>query len=184
MKMSWLDLIYPFCGVFIVLGATLAYSTLHGILKGRTVSSWPTTNAKVNKVDFNYSADGEGGKSFEVLVNYQYVVDDVIYENTKIHPAYSESSFSGHHGLYERLKIADVVAAHYNPRDPAEAYIVSGSYSAHWSAFFAGFVFLAAGVGFMLGFHFAIRGNSDYGDGLHIIRKAGALQVAVPAEEK
>lgn len=182
MKMILL-IVYPLCSVFIVVGAWLAWTTLDGMVKARSVASWPTAGADIKKIDLR-DEDTDGSESYEVLVDYEYEVDNKQFKGNQIHPAYSESSFEGHLRLYEELKKAAVVKVYINPKDPSEAYLVSGSYSAHWSAFFGGMIFFTMGIFFMLAFHFVIFGNSNYADGLHILRKAGALQVAVPAEEK
>lgn len=168
MKMLWL--IYPFCSIFILIGAGLSYTTLRGILKANAITKWPTVNATICECDLETSSGSEGGESYEVTVRYEYMVHGKKHENDKIHPAYSGSSFSGHQPLFQRLKGSNVVAARYNPVDPAESYLLAGSFSAHLAAFFGGLLFLSCGVFFLLIFHFAIAGNSDYALALEVIK--------------
>ncbi len=168
MKVLWL--IYPFCSIFIVVGLGICYFTLRGISKARAVTKWPTIDADVISCDFDSSTDSEGGTTYEVKVEYKYRVNGKDYVGSKLHPAYSASSFEGHRPLYDRLKKAEVVRASYDPADPSDAYLITGSYSSHWTGFFAGMIFASAGLFFLLTFHFAIAGNSDYAAGLNVVR--------------
>lgn len=67
------------------------------------------------------------------------------------------------------LDKAQVVKAWYNPRNPAESYLLAKSFSAHLASFFGGLIFLSAGLFFLLTFHFAIAGNSDYAAALEVL---------------
>jgi hypothetical protein len=95
-------------------------------------------------------------------------VGGVLYHNTKLHPAYSASSYAGHKGLYEKLKRAKTITVYYNPHAPQEAYIVKGRFSADLAPFFGGLVFFFAGLTFLLAFWFA-AGKSNYDEGVQIL---------------
>ena len=169
MKILWF-IIYPACSLFILGGAVLSFWTIRGIFKARAIAHWPTVEAKITECDFEADSDGEGGHTYEVIVKYRYNVQGREYESDKIHPAYAASSFAGHRKLHERLENATVVVAHYNESDPSESYLVTGSFSAHLASLFGGLLILSAGIFFLLGFHFAIAGNSDYVSGLEVIK--------------
>ena len=166
MKILWI--IYPFCSIFIFVGLGIAFWTMRGMLKASSVSDWPKTNATLLSCEFQSDNDPEG-ESYEVVVNYEYTVNGCKFENNKIHPAYSASSFDGHHPLFERLDKAKVVKVHYNEFDHSESYIIGGSFSSHLAAFFGGLIFMSTGIFFLLTFHFAIAGNSDYASMLDIV---------------
>ncbi len=108
--------------------------------------------------------------SYEVKVEYSYPVNEQVYTGERLRPAYSSASFGGHRPLYDKLKSANVVRARFNETPPSEAYLLTGSYSAHWASFFGGMIFASAGLFFLLTFHFAIAGNSDYSAGLTIVQ--------------
>ena len=167
MKILWI--IYPFCSIFILVGLAGAFSTMLGILKAHAVSNWPTENASLLDCEFksDHNSDSE---SYKVLVRYEYNVHGRKYENDKVHPAYSRSSFGGHRRLFKRLKKATVVKIHYNDADPSESYLLAGHFSAHLAALFGSMIFFSAGVFFLLTFHFAIAGNSDYASALEVVK--------------
>ena len=167
MKILWI--IYPFCSIFILVGLALAFWTMRGIVKGRSVAYWPTSNASLLNCEFKSDNDSEG-ESYEVVVSYEYTVHGQKYENNKIHPAYSASGFDGHRALFQRLKDSTVVEVYYNEFDPAESYLLAGTFSAHLAAFFGGLIFMSAGVFFLLTFHFAIAGNSDFASALQVVK--------------
>ncbi len=168
MKLLWI--IYPFCSIFTLVGAGISLSTLRGILEAHSITHWPTVEATVTNCDFKIDHDAEDGESFEIVVEYTYTVFGQEYKNDSIHPAYSSSSFDGHRPLFERINDATVVRVRYNKTDPTEAYLITGSYSANFAAFFGGLIFLSAVIFFLLTFHFAIAGNSNYVSGLEVIR--------------
>ena len=167
MKILWF--IYPFCSIFIFIGLGIAFWTMRGMLEARSVSDWPKTNAKLLSCEFQ-SDNSSDGESYEVIVSYEYTVHGQKYESNQIHPAYSASSFEGHRPLFERLDEASVVKVHYNEVDPSESYIIGGSFSSHLAAFFGGMIFMSAGIFFLLTFHFAVAGNSDYASALEIVK--------------
>lgn len=167
MKALWI--IYPFCSIFIILGAGIAIHAIRGILKTNAIDNWPTVNARLTKCDFKELTDSDGNL-YQVIVQYDYTVDGKDYSNNKIHPTYSASNFEGHRPLYEKLKKCSVVRARYNQLNPAESFIVTGRFTSRLAILFGGMLFFSAGVFFLLIFHFAIAGNSNYADGLDIIQ--------------
>ncbi len=48
MKILWI--IYPFCSIFILVGAGVSFWTLRGILKARAITHWPTVEATVTTI--------------------------------------------------------------------------------------------------------------------------------------
>lgn len=166
MKALWF--IYPFCSIFMIVGAGIAFYAFRGIAKARAITDWPSVDAKLVNCEYKTHTDSEGN-SYEVVVNYEYTVRGKDYSNDKIHPSYSASNFEGHRPLYDKLNACKVVKARYNEFDPAESYIVTGNFSSALSVLFAGCLFFGAGLFFLLIFHFAIAGNSDYAGGLEVV---------------
>ncbi len=167
MKALWI--IYPFCSVFMIVGAGVAFYAIRGIMKAREIDEWPTVNAQLTQCEFKTRSDSDGD-SYEVIVQYDYTVVGKKYSSKKIHPSYSASSFEGHRPLYEKLKKCSVVRARYNELAPEESYIVTGRFKSALATLFCGMLFFSAGLFFLLIFHFAITGNSNYADGLDIVQ--------------
>lgn len=163
--------VYPFLGILSLFGFWWTCAALKAIAKARSVTNWPTSNATIKKVEL-VDDDHETQKEFEVLVDYEYDVNDERFKGNQIHSDYYKSEGEEHHQLYIELKKAGVVKAYFNPKDPDEAYIVAGTCSGQWVSLFLGFAFFASFTFLLLGFHFGIFGNSDYAQGLKVISKA------------
>ena len=167
--MNALWIVYPFCSIFIIIGAGISVFTLRGILKARDIRNWPTVEATILECDFE-SNSGSETTTYRVNVRYEYSVLGRKYESDKIHPNYSSSNFEGHRPLFERLEKSTIVTARYNEADPSESYLLAGTFSAHMAVFFGGMIFLSAGIFFLLTFHFAMAGSSDYASALEVIK--------------
>ena len=152
-----------------IVGAGIAFYAFRGIIKAKAIDEWPTVNAQLTKCEFKTHSDSEGS-SYEVIVQYDYTVVGKKYSSNKIHPSYSASSFEGHRPLYEKLKNCSVVRARYNELAPEESYIVTGRFTSALSILFGGMLFFSAGLCFLLIFHFAINGNSNYAGGLDVVQ--------------
>ncbi len=161
--------IYPFCSIFIIVGAAILFDAVRGMVQARAIENWPTVDAQLSHCELKHHHDSEGNSS-EVIVRYEYSVRGTQYTNNKIHPTYSASSFDCHRPLYEKLKNSTIVRARYNELKPQESYIVTGRYSSSLAGLFGGLLFMTMGLIFMLIFHFAMMGNSNYAAGLHIVR--------------
>jgi len=64
------------------------------------------------------------------------------------------------------------VLVYYNPDDPAESYLIVGNFGFHKAALCGGLLFFLAGVMFLLTFHYAITGSSNYADRVTVIEQA------------
>lgn len=166
MKSIWI--VYVFCSVFIFIGGGVAIYALQGIVKAGSIGSWPQVDAKLTDINLKVRHDSDGDLQ-EVVVKYEYFVDGNRYTSNKIHPTYSGSNMSGHRELYERLKNCSIVRARYNKENPREAYLVTGRYSQAFALLFGGLLFFFAGLMFLLIFHFAAEGSSNFVDGLEIV---------------
>lgn len=167
MKVLWF--IYPFCSIFIIVGTIVSGFALRGIIKSHTIDKWPQTDATITKCEFKTDSDSDGN-SYEVVVQYDYTVRGRQYTNNKIHPSYLASSVDGHRPLYAKLKECSIVKARYNDHDPTESYIVTGRFTSAFALLFGGLLFFSMGLFFLLIFHFAIAGNSNYAAGLDVVQ--------------
>jgi hypothetical protein len=65
MKTLWI--IYPFCSIFMIVGAGIAFYAIRGIMKAKAIDEWPTVNAQLTKCEFKTHSDSDGD-SYEVIV--------------------------------------------------------------------------------------------------------------------
>jgi len=165
-----LYLIVPFCSIFIIIGGWLMLSAGRKIVMGIQARDWPQATGRVLKVESKDTSDSESN-SREIRVRYAYTVAGRDYESTTIHPTYGSSSFEqAHRGLESLLRSAEQVRVHYDTRQPSRSTLSVGFYSCSLALFFGGFIFFAAGVGFLLTFWFALAGGQNFASGITVIR--------------
>jgi|TARA_B110000438_G_scaffold289915_1_gene325019 hypothetical protein len=167
MKLIWF--VYPFCSIFMLAGTWLSLKALSQVRKAKEAQSWPTVQAELSACELLNTSDGDA-IVHEVEVTYHYTVNKQLYTSSRIHPAYSSSSASGHENLYHKLNTAAVVEAFYDPKDPSVSFLITETYGFHKAGVFGGLIFFSAGLFFMLIFHFALGGSSNYADGLTVIK--------------
>ena len=167
MKILWF--VYPFCLLFILVGLWISLKSLKASLRAKQAQSWPTVHAELSACELINNSDSES-ISLEVKVVYHYTVKGQSFTSDKIHPAYSSSSASGHQNLYHKLNNAAVVEAHYNPSDPSEAYLITENYGFYKAGMFMGMIFASSGLFFMLTFHYALTGSSNFADDVQVIQ--------------
>jgi hypothetical protein len=152
MPKGLLFLIVPFCSIFIGIGEFLLYSTARGILMGAMARNWPYTNGRMVNVENKIDSESESN-SREITVRYTYAVDGSEYEGSTIHPAYTASSFEvAHQRLESVLGSAKQIRVYYDRSKPSRSTLSVGIYSCSFSGFAGGFLFLSAGLGFLLSY--------------------------------
>jgi hypothetical protein len=159
MKILWV--IYPFCAIFVMVGAAIAFTSIRAIAKSREIQAWPAVEARLLECDFKTHVVRDR-HTYEVVVAYEYFVLGRVFQSNQIHPNYGRSNSEFHGPLYHRLKAASRVKVRYNVANPAESYIVPGMMTSAFASVFAGLLFFIAGLLFSLGFHFAIAGTTDF----------------------
>lgn len=166
-----LYLIIPFCSIFIIIGASIMISKGRRILLGTVAASWPHTVGRMTSIESKDTSSPDiSSGSREICVTYSYTVGGCEYQGTTIHPAYGGSDFEGaHSALEELLKPAKQVRVYYDPRNPSRCTLSHGIYSCSLANFFGGFIFFAAGIGFLLALWFSICGNQGFARGITVL---------------
>jgi hypothetical protein len=72
--------------------------------------------------------------------------------------------------LESALGKAQDVRVYYNAEHPEHSMLATGFYSSSLALFYGGFLFFAAGLGFLLTFWFALKGDWDFARGVTVIR--------------
>lgn len=166
-RMLWL--IVPFCSIFILIGGGVMIATGRKIVEGYRAANWPQTTGILLAVQSKDTSDSEG-RSREIVVRYSYTVDGREYEGATIHPTYGSSSFEeGHRGLEQSLTPGKKVRVYYREAAPERSTLSVGFYSGSLVGVFAGALFVAAGLGFLLVFWYALAGDWNYASGVTVI---------------
>ncbi len=169
MENKALYLVIPFCSIFIIIGGSIMISVGWRILLGRMAVSWPHTVGRMTSFE-NKDRSSEGVISREICVSYSYTVGGREYQGTTIHPSYGSSSFyETHRELEDLLKSAKQVRVYYHPRKPSRCTLSHGLYLRALAPFFGGFLFFAAGVGFLLAICFGIAGTHGFARSITVL---------------
>lgn len=168
--MEFLFVFYPLSLLFIGVGGYFSIRNLRRILKVRSMVDWPKTAATITVCEVKNENHSKNSLP-KVLVKYEYKVRGHKYENDKIHPTLPSLEWvCKYRRLYDCLERSTVVMARYNPSDPSESYLVSGSFHDHRSDLFGGLVFLIFGIFFLSCTYFFFIGNADYATALEVIK--------------
>ncbi len=146
--------------------------TARKIMLGIQASHWPQVAGKITSVTSKDTSDSESN-SREIIVRYTYQVAGLEYEGNTIHPTYSSSSLEkAHQSLESLLRSSSEVQVYYDRTKPSRSTLSVGFYSGSLTLVSAGFIFFAAGLGFLLTFWFAIAGNWDFARSITMIYKS------------
>jgi len=132
------------------------------------VVQWPTVPANIESCELATWFE-EDGERYRVDLAYSYTVDGTAYTAYGVHPALEIGDKEAKE-VYDKLKDAKVVLAHYNPDKPAEAYVAIGSFVKPWEKFFAALIFFSFGLLFLLIVHCSLSAELEYANRLVVIR--------------
>ena len=109
---------------------------------------WPTTPGKVLERRVGEPM-GTRGRSFIPVVKYTYSVDGKEYTNDQV---YLIRRTGGIHDKMQELvdSFPDPVPVHYNPKNPAESYLIVNPSSTSWILVGFGALALLMGLGQLL----------------------------------
>lgn len=161
----WFVLV-PFCGFFLVAGLLIVGWTGKGIAEGALAAGWPHTTGTLLRMDNELVSPGDydSEESREVVVRYAYSVGGREYEGSRVHPAYSASSFNDGHAAVARLLAGKrLVRVYHHAENPAVSTLSVGFYTCTLAAFFGGLTFLCFGAGLLGMAVSAMRGDRERG---------------------
>ncbi len=151
-----------------VFGFYMGVQTFREIRRGDEAAAWPTVPATLESCEID-AWDDDGTTAYYLDVTYSFSIDGKRYTATGIHPAVHAGGIELRE-LYDKLKGHTVVLARYNPANPSEAYLVTGSFSKHWGGFAGEVLMFTFGLLFLLTGHCAMPGYSAYAERLVVIR--------------
>ncbi len=113
---------------------------------------WPTTTGRIQTLEFDDSMDADGSATtYQVNVEYAYSVRGVKYTSTRIAFGYSASpSRQAQLDLFTRLQKASELVVHYNPRQPSESVLDTGTTPTASRLLMAGIIWTALTLGFFI----------------------------------
>jgi len=114
-------------GIFLVIGAGLAYWGWNILQNARASASWPTADGIITSSEVTHSTDSDGGDSYSPEVTYTYTVDNVNMENDTI--KFGENSYSSSRkadGIASNYPVGKNVIVYYDPEKPDQSVLEPG----------------------------------------------------------
>jgi hypothetical protein len=140
-----------FISVFYVVGFGLLGYGLWGARRSTQAAAWPIAPATITNLEVHEDSDSDG-TSYEVKVQYTYIVGGVAYQGSRLAFGYGgNSGRKTHEEIYQKLREAKTVAARYNPSDPSVSCLSFGlhrsilltlAFAITWLLFVIGFTLL------------------------------------------
>jgi hypothetical protein len=137
-----------FISIFYLVGFGLLGFGLWSARRSTQAAAWPTTPGTITQLSIQEHSDSEG-TSYEVKVQYQYTVDGIAYEGSRLAFGYGASSGKeAHDEIHNKLKGAKIVAVRYDPSNPSVSCLSFGlhrtiqltlAFAVTWLVFVIGF---------------------------------------------
>lgn len=110
-------LMFPFLGIFIVVGASMYISQV------KRYVSWQPVRARIVRTDITGSSSDHNGTVYRPVVSYAYQRDGgtIIATGTTI--INISSSYNWADNIRQRYRVGDSVTAYINPVSPSEGYL-------------------------------------------------------------
>ncbi len=136
--------------IFIVVGGTVAFFGIRGLVRAKASVDWPTTEGKVvaSSVERRTSRTTGGGTSttYHAEILYEYSAEGTRFDGDRV--AYGDygSSSRGHaRDIVDRYPEGKSVTVYYMPGDPDECLLEPGMKVQSWFLPGFGLVFFAVG---------------------------------------
>ena len=110
-------ILFPFIGIFIVVGAAMYVSQVKRYLTWQPVRARIVTTSVV-------SSSGDNGTVYRPVVSYAYASRDGVIIATGTTIINMSSSYTWADGIMHRYRVGDSVTAYINPTQPSEGYVV------------------------------------------------------------
>jgi hypothetical protein len=137
-----------FISVFYLVGIGILGYGVWSARRSTQAATWPTTPGTINQLSIQENSDADGS-TYEVKIQYKYMVDGVAYEGSRLAFGYSGSSGKeAHDEIHRKLKEAKGVTVRYNPSDPSVSCLSFGLHRTIRIALAFAFTWLAFVIGF------------------------------------
>ncbi|WP_324023675.1 DUF3592 domain-containing protein [Maribacter sp. BPC-D8] len=114
-----------FLSPFVIIGLVTLCLSIFNLYNSKKTNSWAKTNAEVQSLEFDHE-NYDGASSYRVKITYEYIIDNVKYQNNKIAYGYGMNGVDDHHNLYLKLKDAKKIVAYINPNNNSDSILIKG----------------------------------------------------------
>jgi hypothetical protein len=154
--------IYPFAGLFIVVGCFATVLGIRMCKEARVTWTWPSTEGIVRGTEVLETCGGglKGRAEFQPVITYEYSVGGVSHTGKRIKLVDISSSSRYAHRIVARYPVGAGVTVYYDPASPQDAVLRRGNDGNTVGVPAIGIFFVLAGVAICLGYYlFQNSGN-------------------------
>ena len=133
--------------IFVVAGIGLLIWTTYKTIESMESRSWPSVEGRIVTSEINWSR-GSDGQMASALIEYNYVINAIVYKSDRVGVGSSVSSDRVSKGMREvvaRYTVGKLVPVYYNPDDHGASVLESGLHSGLLIPLIVGIVFTVLG---------------------------------------
>jgi hypothetical protein len=131
--------------IFIVVGASIGFFGIRGLIRAKASVDWPATQGKVIVSSVDYRSSDDGG-AYHALIMYEYSVAGAVYNGNRVaYGDYGSSSSSHARRIVNRYPKGKSVTVHYMPGNPEECLLEPGLQGQSWFLPGFGLIFFMIG---------------------------------------
>ena len=121
-----------FLAGFVGIGVAMIGYGAYGVVQAKRSASWPTVRGEIESCKL-HSRRSSKGSSYACEAKYRYEVDGNSYQGDRIAFGYNSTNYKEPHKQIERhLKKGRYVQVHFNPNDPSQSVLSTGTSSNTW----------------------------------------------------
>lgn len=137
--------------IFLLIGLAIIYFGITGVLSGNASKNWPTTPGTMIVSNFTstYSCDNNNGCQtyYNLVLEYSYSVSGKSYMGNMLSLSSSSStSYNYVYGIINQYPPGANVTVYYNPSNPSQAVLQTGTGSGTYILLVLGLIFAAVGA--------------------------------------
>ncbi len=142
--------IFPF--IFVIVGASVAFFGIRGLVRAKASMDWPGTPGKVieSSVGRRRSSGSNGGSSttYHAEILYEFTVESTKFNGNRVaYGDYGSSNPSHARRVVNRYPKGKNVTVHYMPGNPEECLLEPGLKGQSWFLPGVGLIFFVVGSG-------------------------------------
>lgn len=132
--------------IFVVVGASVAFFGIRGLIRAKASVAWPTTQGKVVSSSVEYHKSDKGGGTYHAAVMYDFSVSETGFSGNRVaYGDYGSSNPSHARQVVNRYPKGQTVTVHYMPGNPEECLLDPGVKGQSFFLPGFGLIFFAAG---------------------------------------
>ncbi|MBI2441031.1 MAG: DUF3592 domain-containing protein [Lentisphaerae bacterium] len=135
--------------IFVVVGASVAFFGVRGLIRAKASVDWPATQGRVVASSVEYQDSDEGSGTYHAEVMYDFSVNDTTFSGNRVaYGDYGSSNPSHARRIVNRYPKGKSVTVYYLPGNPEECLLEPGLKGQSW--FLPGFGLLFFTVGSLM----------------------------------